>query len=197
MAIQNPIELQSKGNGGYKLKKSKERWKILILRPREYREIVKQCDRRHQIIFSCLLLTGMRYQELVRFRQHREWYDDKQFIHLPAGLGERKVKRTDPERWIRLSYMGRQAIESLFDVQLPSIQSLNQYVKYTFSIPHFSMKTFRKTYESWLVFYFDGKERQIAQSQGHDTWTQFEHYLNLPFTEEDKLEMKEFVEGWI
>lgn len=193
--IENPILLQAKKVGGKKTR-SKGVMKTLLLRPKEYREIMGKCNRRQQVIFSSLLFTGMRYEELLRFRQHREWFDG-QFVHLPAGLGEKKALRVDPERWIRLSYRGREAIESLFDVQLPSLQSLDQYIKYNVGIPHFSVKSFRKTYESWLVYYYAGKEVHIAQSQGHDTFTQFRHYLNLPFTEEDKLEMKEFVEGWI
>lgn len=193
--IENPIELQAKKIGGKKTK-SKGIMKTLILRPKEFKEIIKGCDRRHQIMFSALLFTGMRYEEMLRFREHREWFDG-QFVHLPAGMGEKKALRVDPERWIRLSYRGREAIESLFDIELPTIQSLNSYVRYNFHIPHFSMKTFRKTYESWLVYYFQGKEVHIAQSQGHDTFTQFRHYLNLPFTDDDKSDMKEFVEGWI
>ena len=42
-------------------------------------------------------------------------------------------------------------------------------------------KSFRKTWESWLVFYYPDKALQIALSQGHTTTTQYEHYLNIPF----------------
>ena len=194
--IENPITLRAKKVSG---KKSKSRGikDTLILRPAEFKGILATCDRKHQIILSCLLFTGMRYQELLRFRQHPEWFDGKQFIHLPAGTGQRKVKRAAPERWIRLSYRGREAIQSLFDVQLPSNQSINQYLKYNFHVSHFSMKSLRKTYESWLAFYYENRERLIAQSQGHNTWIQFEHYLNLPFTDEDKMQMREFLEGWV
>ena len=42
-------------------------------------------------------------------------------------------------------------------------------------------KSFRKTWESWLVFYYPDKSLQIALSQGYTTTTQYEHYLNIPF----------------
>jgi len=57
-------------------------------------------------------------------------------------------------------------------------------------------KTTRKTYESWLVAYFPNWTLQIAMSQGHTTDTALRHYLNLGFVENDKVEMKDFVEGW-
>ena len=56
-------------------------------------------------------------------------------------------------------------------------------------------KTFRETYESWLVFYYPDKSLQIALSQGHTTTTQYEHYLNMPFEEEDRKEIRKWVEG--
>jgi integrase len=106
MMIESPIELQAKKVGGKK-SRSKGIMKTLILRTKEFKQIIKECDRKHQIIFSCLLFSGMRYEEMLRFRQHREWFDG-QFIHLPAGLGEKKALRVDPERWIRLSYRGEE-----------------------------------------------------------------------------------------
>lgn len=167
----------------------------LILRPREFKRIRENCDRRHQIIMDCLLYTGMRYQELLRLREHSEWLNG-QFIQLPSETGQKKIKRSSPGRWTRLSIQGRKAVESLFDIQLPTNNSINQYLNYNFRIPGFSLKSLRKTYESWLVFYFPQQQLEIAMSQGHTVITQVRHYLNLPFSDVDKIEMKEFVEGW-
>ena len=168
----------------------------LILRPKEFKQIRESCDRRHQIIMDCLLYTGMRYAELLRLREHPEWFDG-QFIHLPPDEGQKKAKRTSPGRWVRLSIQGRKAVESLFDIQLPSNNSINQYFNYNFHIPDFTVKSFRKTYESWLVYYYPQQQLEVAMSQGHTMMTQIRHYLNLPFTDRDKLEMREFVEGWV
>ena len=98
---------------------------------------------------------------------------------------------------MRLSIQGRKAVESLFDIQLPSNNSINQYFNYNFHIPGFTVKSFRKTYESWLVYYYPQQQLEVAMSQGHTMVTQIRHYLNLPFTDQDKLEMREFVEGWV
>jgi hypothetical protein len=37
----------------------------------------------------------------------------------------------------------------------------------------------------------------IALSQGHDELTELNHYAKNGFEERDKMEMKEFLEGWI
>jgi integrase len=175
---------------------SKARSDTLILRPKEFKQIRESCDRRHQIILDSLLYTGMRYTELLRLRKHPEWLNG-QFIHLPSEEGQKKVKRAAAERWVRLSIQGRKAVESLFDIQLPSNNSINQYFKYNFRIPAFSLKSLRKTYESWLVYYYPNRQLEIAMSQGHTMVIQVRFYLNLPFTDRDKVEMTEFVEGWV
>jgi len=57
------------------------------------------------------------------------------------------------------------------------------------------VKTTRKTWESWLVV--AGYDLTlIALSQGHTETTMLNHYLQLPFTEEEKAEIKSRVAGW-
>jgi integrase len=56
--------------------------------------------------------------------------------------------------------------------------------------------TFRKTWESWLLFSYPDKAMEIALSQGHTELTQLRHYANLPFLDKDREEMNEFVVGW-
>ena len=58
-------------------------------------------------------------------------------------------------------------------------------------------KSSRKTWESWLMFYFPQHIQTILLSQGHTDIMSIEHYLNMPFTTTDRIEMKEYVEGWI
>ena len=60
-----------------------------------------------------------------------------------------------------------------------------------------SVKTTRKTWGSWLMFYYPQQVASITLSQGHTALTSIQHYVNMPFTETDKLEMKNYVEGWI
>lgn len=198
MIISNPIELQAKKIHGKK-SKSKGIWRTLILRPSEYEQIYSDSTRKYQIIFSCLLYTGMRYEELKRLRRNPQWIDANGFIHLPADA-QKKEKRVDPERWIRLSYRGREAVRRLYDLrpeELPASPTIDQYIKRNWpKLKTFSMKTFRKTWESWCVFYFKNP-LLVAQSQGHTLLTQFNHYISMPWTEKDRLEMKPHVEGYI
>jgi len=108
---------------------SKGVWKTLILRPSEYYEIRSRCSRKYQIIFDLLLYTGMRYEELVRLKNHKEWIDFKnKRIYLPGGEGQKKVKRRSVSRVIRLSNQGVKALEGLFDVELPSKAIVDQYI---------------------------------------------------------------------
>ena len=62
--------------------------------------------------------------------------------------------------------------------------------------PHVTVRTFRKTWESWLVVSYPERIPIIAMSQGHTTITAMRHYLNLPFTEEEKREILKETEGW-
>ncbi len=193
---------------------SKGVWKTLVLRPSEYFEIRSRCSRKYQVIFDCLLYTGMRYEELVRLRQHKEWVDFKdKRIYLPGGEGQKKVKRKAPSRVIRLSNQGVKALENLYDIELPSKAVVDQYIYRHFGnivppqiikigekeyVNHpFSMKSFRKTYESWLLYYYEGRENFVAQSQGHNLDIQFKDYFAGSLTEKDKIDMKPYVEGWL
>ena len=55
---------------------------------------------------------------------------------------------------------------------------------------------FRKTYESWLISSYPERKEEVFLSQGHNSLTALRHYVNLPFTESDRMEMKEYVDGW-
>ena len=47
------------------------------------------------------------------------------------------------------------------------------------------------------MFYYPKHSMDVALSQGHNTVTSLRHYLNMPFTDMERMEMKQFVEGWI
>ena len=57
-------------------------------------------------------------------------------------------------------------------------------------------KTFRKTWESWLVSSYPERLAEITMSQGHTILTSMGHYLNMPFTPEDKQGIRPYVEGF-
>lgn len=185
-----------RGTKTVKVTTSKGIWKTRILRPSEYEKIYGRANGEYRIIFSCLLMTGMRYEELRRLRKHPEWVSGAT-IFLPAeAMG--KEKRSQPQRFVRLSYAGREAIKRLFDLdpELPRNVVVDNYIRRNFGdFQGFTLKSFRKTWESWLVFYYR-MPLEVALSQGHTIMTQLQHYLGLPFTEQDRLGMKQYVEGW-
>jgi len=181
--------------------RSSEKFEVRILRPVEFEKLRDAMDPDTKRICTALLLTGMRYAELQRFRENPDWLDGK-FVYLPRG-SMLKVKAKQRERAIRLSDMGKTLIKDLFLVphplpELPALDmKLRRLSKRVLEGPSVNNKTFRKTWESWLVFYYPDKALQIALSQGHTTTTQYEHYLNIPFDDDDRKEMRKWVEGWI
>ncbi len=180
--------------------RSSEKFQVRILRPVEFESIRNAMDPDTRRICTSLLLTGMRYAELQRFRENPDWLDGK-FIFLPRG-SMLKVKAKQRERAIRLSDMGKTLLPDLFQIPypLPDLPAfdmkLRRLSKRILEGTPINNKSFRKTWESWLVFYYPDKALQIALSQGHTTTTQYEHYLNIPFEEDDRKEMRKWVEGW-
>lgn len=194
---------------------------VRILRPSECKRLIESIPKNdYKTIYRAMLFSGMRFIELQRFQKHPSWFDSE-FINLPKDAVH-KHKRTQLERSVRLNPIGRMAIEHFLQVKLvmPSYQSWNKNLSRwgfhaelhgsesfintkkknkptEYACPGLSVKHTRKTYESWLVFYFPNRITEILLSQGHNAITSIQHYLNMPFNEHDKLDMKEFVDGWI
>jgi len=59
-----------------------------------------------------------------------------------------------------------------------------------------TVRTTRKTWESWLLTAYEGKAVKIALSQGHTESTALGHYLNLSFTDQERESIVEEVRGW-
>ena len=180
--------------------RSSEKFEVRILRPVEFEKLRDAMDPDTRKICTALLLTGMRYAGLKRLRENSDWLDGK-FVHLPRE-SMLKVKAKQRERAMRLSDMGKTLVPDLFQSsfplpKLPALgMKLRRLSKRILEGSPVNNKTFRKTWESWLVFYYPDKSLQIALSQGHTTTTQYEHYLNIPFADEDRREMRKWVEGW-
>lgn len=180
-----------------------EKHKTRILRPYETTDLINAIPRRrHETQFKALLLSGMRYIETQRFFEHPEWFDGN-FIHLPS-LAVKKAKRKQKERWVRLNPLGKEVVKNFLeqDANLPAwttwSENLKRWAEKAGLEPiGLSPKATRKTWESWLVYYYPDKLTNIVLSQGHTVLTAIQHYINMPFTEDDKKGMREFVEGWI
>jgi len=87
-------------------------------------------------------------------------------------------------------------MREFFSITVLSHIASDKWLAYNFPlIEGLSAKSFRKTWESWLLFSFPDKAMEIALSQGHTELTQLRHYANLPFLDKDREEMNEFVVG--
>jgi len=180
-----------------------QRSKTRIFRPFEV-EMLKDAIPKLDYVnkFEVLLYTGMRYIEVLRLYKHPEWFDGE-IVHLTKEASKKK-KATISERYVHLNAVGKNVVAHY----LKSKKTLpKNYATWTENLRRWAIKaklypdligpkTTRKTWESWLVFYYPDKFNQIFLSQGHSQLTSLRHYLNLPFSSKDKEEMKKFVEGW-
>ena len=133
-------------------------------------------------------------------RENKDWFDGT-FIHLPeAAL--LKAKRKQKERWVRVGPRGSSVLQYFFPSKaLPSYkiwtENLQRWAGRAGLSPEgLSPKTTRKTWESWMVFSYPERVLEVFLSQGHSEMTSLTHYLNIPFTEVDKLQMRDWVSGW-
>jgi len=189
------------------LKESRKGLATRIFRPYEFDRLLNygclKLD--HKTMLLALLYTGMRYVEMQRFQKYSGWYDSSDgFIHLPSYRASRKIKRKQPDRWIRLNNQGKQAIEYFKELKrpLPDYNGWNANLKCWCRRAELdpvgvSVKSTRKTWESWLLFTYPTRILDVVGSQGHTTTISIQHYCNMPFTEEDKVGIKRYTEGWI
>ncbi len=175
---------------------------VRVLRPAEYEQLPEGAETlENQTRSDALLLTGLRYVEAQRLQSNPDWVDGR-FIHLPV-YAQKKVKRKQKERWVKLSSKGVSILPYFFKVKpLPNwkgwTQNLERWGNRAGLDPEgLGPKTPRKTWESWLVAFYPERVLEIFLSQGHTQMTSLNHYLNMPFTPADKEGMKEWVSGWV
>lgn len=173
-----------------------------ILRPNEFKALVDGCPKiEYKTLLQALLYTGMRYIEMKKFQKHPEWFDGD-FIHLPREA-DRKKKRRQKGRYVRLNNQGKMVIQYFMKTNksLPSYQSWTENLKCwsrraKLDPLGMSVKTTRKTWESWLMFAYPTQIAMITLSQGHTSLISLEHYVNMPFTEADAIGIRDYIQGW-
>ena len=150
-----------------------------------------------------LLMLGCRYEEAIWIQQHQSCFDK---IGRNVEISTKKVKVVHKKRNIRLSNYAMSEIGHFFTVDkyLPNAHTFDKKLKRLAILAGLdrgdlgiSVKMLRKTYESWLFYYYKGCDMHILTSQGHTKTVALEHYVGIPFNEDDKKLMREFVEGWI
>jgi len=172
-----------------------------ILRPIEFEfllEGAKKLD--NQVRLKVALITGMRYKELRMLHKYEEWYNQRENFIL---INETKPKRKSKRRYIRLPDIAREIMFAFFSLQLkfPSHQTWEENLqrwaeKAGISPAYLNTRTTRKTWECWLTYAFPKYRDMIILNQGHTAETSLSHYLNIPFTEEDVIKMRYWVQGW-
>lgn len=175
---------------------------IAILIPSEYDRLRDEMRVKHKILSDFLLYTGVRYTEAQKIV--KEWYQrDKKIIHIPHSA-DKKVKRTTPDRYIYLSTIGKIAVDRYFEegINFPTYVAFDEMLKKKgekielAGRGKISVKMFRKTWECWLVSTYREEVPLIAMSQGHSEIVAMNHYLNIPFSGDEKRDIKERVSGW-
>lgn len=176
---------------------------IRILTPREYeflRSVIPKDH--HKTIFDILLITGMRYAELLRLYEHKEWYNEKRnLIHLPEEA-QKKAKRRQLERTIHpLPSMFNYTIKAFWKAHKPPLEATWNKNLQRWSIeaelnPYgLSVKTTRKTIESWMVA-AGIVESTVCLRQGHDSLTSMRHYQGLAFSDDELRDIKKQLTAW-
>lgn len=178
-----------------------------ILSAQEYEKIRSHLNQGHQLIFDGQLFTGMRIEEFWRFVEHPEWFHpDRQYVELPPG-SILKVKAKQKERLVLLSFIGTSKVRDLVaailrgEVKAITKQGWGQDLKRAalkgdMNIRGISPKMLRKTWISWLMLWYPQDGLRIASSAGHDTGTLIRHYMSLPFSPQEKEQVKAYVIGW-
>ncbi len=181
-----------------------------ILTPSEFTSLRDNIPKaKHRILIDTMLNTGARYSELQAFQKHLGWFDAKNnAIVLPATY-----TKTGRDRTVHLipafSKVLSQYIREFKTLDFPRIDTMNENLKrwwYFCAVncdPNMfcgwypSNKTFRKTWESWLIFAGYDFEK-VALSQGHGTLVQYKHYTQMPATLKSEVEqVKKMTEGWM
>lgn len=170
---------------------------VRILTSSEYdklRSVILQ--ERHKILLDVLLITGMRYVEVVRLWHNPKWYNEsRNIIHLPQEA-QRKSKRSQQEITIHpLPTMFNYVLKNFWAAREPPSESswnryLRKWAQMTGIAPYgLSAKTTRKTLESWCVSC--GMEvTTVCLRQGHDSLTSMRHYQGLAFSDEELNDIK-------
>jgi len=184
-----------------------------VMYPSEYKAIRAELkNNTHQIIFDCMLFTGMRVVEFWRFIEHPDWLKPTQkCIDLPKG-SMLQVKAKQAERTVLLSNWGLQSIEAMQvymksnPINPISKQGWQQALRRaaTKAVENGTLsssrgiipKMTRKTWISWLLQIKPTREGSIAISSGQDIAIMLRQYsqLEFPTTEIDLMQI--YTAGW-
>lgn len=168
-----------------------------ILSPSEYEQLLLGIPKvENRFLVETMLNTGMRYEELRRFKSG--FFNSKtRDITLPAA-----ITKTKRGRCVQLTPQYSKMLEvflSYAKLEFPGRATMNANLDRWSKNLNWSpdCKTFRKTIETWLI-YAGYDAFKVAISQGHTTTIQIAHYQNMSSCLKNEFErVKKFTEGWM
>lgn len=161
-------------------------------------------------LFNLLLYTGMRLSEVKQLADNPAIFDqERKTILIVSG----KEKATQKDRNVILNEKGVKAVSEFLKTpvypQSPFAWQKNLIrwcrAAHLAELPNpdhdtnpygVTVRSTRKTWESWLMTCHEDKAVRIALSQGHKESTQIGHYLNLLFTDEEYHQICHEVSDW-
>lgn len=165
----------------------------------------------NRALFDLMLYTGLRLEEVRQLVEHPDIFkEDRRCLTIKSG----KAKATQKERNVKLCDKGMDAVRAFLQApKMPSSSSAWQTNLLRWSkiaglpplpgrsgeggnIYGVTVRTSRKTLESWLLTAYPDRLAQIALSQGHTETTSLMCYLNDSFTDEELAGIPEEVRGW-
>lgn len=173
---------------------------VRILRPSDLSKLIDAIPKNeYKEKFEALIYTGSRYTEIQRLYKNPSW-----FLGNTVHLKSHKKKAIHAERYIRLNPQGQRAVTYMLRSRKPYPRNsawnedLKRWARRAgLDLEGICAKTTRKTWESYLVTSYPKQLEYIFLSQGHSQMTALKFYLMIPFTEEEKKEIKFFTDGWI
>ncbi|MEN6342116.1 MAG: site-specific integrase [Methanospirillum sp.] len=153
------------------------------------------------LLFDLLLYTGLRLSEVLQLAQSPDLFDnDRRIITIRSG----KARASQITRNVKLCDKGVAAVKRYLErpkvPASPSSWQLNLIrwggAAQLSSVPghdpggwnpyRLTVRTSRKTLESWLLAAYPDRATHIALSQGHTEVTALKFYLNIAFTREER-----------
>ena len=183
-----------------------------ILTPEEASSIRRVISKpSNRALFDLMLYTGLRLEEVRQLIEHPEIFDEeRRLLVIKSG----KAKASQKSRNVILSDKGVEAVRAFLQVpKMPASSSAWQTNLIRWSkiaglsplpgrseeggnIFGITVRTSRKSLESWLLTAYPDRAAWIALSQGHTETTALGHYLNVSFTDQERNDILDEVKGW-
>ena len=165
----------------------------------------------NRALFDLMLYTGLRLEEVRQLVEHPEIFDEeRRLLVIKSG----KAKASQRSRNVILSDKGVEAVRAFLQApKMPATSSAWQTNLIRWSkiagisplpdrsgeggnVYGITVRTSRKTWESWLITAYPNRAVEIAMSQGHTESIAIKHYLNCNFTKDEKSGILNEVHGW-